>query len=141
MRIGEAKPVKPSFTGFVRTIMDGLILSQACLNGKLDFVAQRPGDKDRADLIRSGNVFVYERNASGIKRWTDVIAWSPSRVLRNFLIYCELEKPFPPGEKKRAIKRKANSLPGVDGLERVDNPRDARSCPFTRATCQPGNQT
>jgi hypothetical protein len=121
MRIGEAKPVAPTFTGFVKTSMDGLILFQACLSGKLDFIAQRPGDKDRGDLIRSGNVFVYERDASGIKRWSDGVAWSPSRILGNFLVYRELDKPFSPGEKKRAIKRKRSSLPGVDGLERVDS--------------------
>jgi hypothetical protein len=74
MRTGEAKPVAPTFTGFVKTSMDGLILFQACLSGKLDFIAQRPGGKDRGDLIRSGNVFVYEGNASGIKRWSDGVA-------------------------------------------------------------------
>jgi hypothetical protein len=41
--------------------------------------------------------------------------------LGNFLVYRELDKPFPPGEKKRAIKRKRSSLPGVDGLKRGDS--------------------
>jgi hypothetical protein len=127
MRIGEAKPMAPTFTGFVKTSMDGLILFQACLSGKLDFIAQRPGDKDRGDLIRSGNVFVYERDASGIKRWSDGVAWSPSRILGNFLVYRELDKPFPPVEKKRAIKRKRSSLPGVDDLERVDPDKQAKT--------------
>jgi hypothetical protein len=95
--------------------MDGLILFQACLSGKLHSIPQHPGDKGRSDVIRSGNVFVYEENASGIKRWTDGVAWSPSRVLGNFLIYRELDKPFPPSKKKRAIKRKRNIVPGVDG--------------------------
>ena len=53
----------------------------------------------------SGNVFVYEEATSGIKRWTDGIPWSPSRILTNFLIYRQLNSPFPPGEKKRATKR------------------------------------
>jgi hypothetical protein len=30
-------------------------LFQACLSGKLHSIPQRPGDKDRSDLIRSGS--------------------------------------------------------------------------------------
>jgi hypothetical protein len=115
MRTGDSKLVAPTFTGIVKTSMDGLILFQACLGGKLHSIPQRPGDKDRSDLVRSGNVFIYEGNASDIKRWTNGVAWSSSRVLGNFLIYRELDKPFPPGEKKRAIKRKRSSLPGIEG--------------------------
>ncbi|KAK3681191.1 Global transcription regulator sge1 [Vermiconidia calcicola] len=92
--------------------MDGLMLFEACLSGKLHHVPRRPHDRERAQLIKSGSIFIYEENASGIKRWTDGVAWSPSRILGNFLIYRELEKPFPPGEKKRAMKRKRSSLPG-----------------------------
>lgn len=102
----------PTFHGFVQNSMDGLILFEACLSGKLHHVPRRPHDRERSSLIKSGNIFIYEENASGIKRWTDGVAWSPSRILGNFLIYRELEKPFPPGEKKRAIKRKRSSLPG-----------------------------
>ncbi|PVH70542.1 hypothetical protein DL98DRAFT_380014, partial [Cadophora sp. DSE1049] len=40
----------------------------------------------------SGNVFIYEEHSSGIKRWTDGVPWSPSRILGNFLVYCELER-------------------------------------------------
>jgi Gti1/Pac2 family transcription factor len=36
--------------------------------------------------------------------------WSPSRILGNFLIYRELDKPFPSGEKRKAIKK---SKPGA----------------------------
>jgi hypothetical protein len=123
MMTGEGKSVAPTFTGSVKTSMDGLILFQACLSGKLHFIPQRPGDKDRGDLIGSGNVFVYEGNASGIKRWTDGVAWSPSHVLGNFSIYRELNRPFPPGEKKLAIKRKHSSRSGVDGPKRGDSAR------------------
>lgn len=82
------------------------MLFEACLSGKLHHVPRRPHDRERNSLIKSGSVFIYEENASGIKRWTDGVAWSPSRILGNFLIYRELEKPFAPGEKKRAMKRK-----------------------------------
>lgn len=32
------------------------------------------------EYIRSGHVFVYSDSESGIKRWTDGISWSPSRI-------------------------------------------------------------
>lgn len=109
---GGAGPLVPTFHGFVHNSMDGLMLFEACLSGKLHHVPRRPHDRERSSLIKSGSIFIYEENASGIKRWTDGVAWSPSRILGNFLIYRELEKPFPPGEKKRAMKRKRTSVPG-----------------------------
>lgn len=102
----SSAPLVPTFNGFVQNSMDGLMLFEACLSGNLHHVPRRPHDRERNALIKSGSIFVYEENASGIKRWTDGVAWSPSRILGNFLIYRELEKPFAPGEKKRAMKRK-----------------------------------
>jgi hypothetical protein len=94
--------------GFVETTMDALIIFQACLDGILQHVARRPHDRERDGLIRSGFMFVYEETTSGIKRWTDGCNWSPSRINNNYLLYRELGKPFPPGEKKKAMKKKAN---------------------------------
>jgi len=113
-------PLVPTFHGFVHNSMDGLVLFEACLSGKLHHVPRRPHDRERGSLIKSGNIFIYEENASGIKRWTDGVAWSPSRILGNFLIYRELDKPFPPGEKKRAMKRKRSSQ-----LDGQSDPRDS----------------
>ncbi|KAL4723739.1 Global transcription regulator sge1 [Fusarium chlamydosporum] len=94
-------PLQPTFQG----TLDAAIVFEACLSGQLSHVARRPHDRERTDLIRSGNVFIYEEHASGIKRWTDSVPWSPSRILGNFLIYRELDRPFPAGEKKRALKK------------------------------------
>ncbi|BCR88976.1 camp independent regulatory protein [Aspergillus chevalieri] len=105
-----AAVLEPTFTGYVATTTDALILFEACLTGVLHHVPRRPHDRERSHLVRSGSVFIYEENSSGIKRWTDGVTWSPSRILGNFLVYRELEKPFPPGEKKRAMK-KANRRP------------------------------
>ncbi|KAI2639528.1 Gti1/Pac2 family-domain-containing protein [Hypomontagnella submonticulosa] len=98
-------PLLPTFHGYIGSTMDALILFEACLTGHLFHVPRRPHDRERAGLIVSGNVFIYEEHSSGIKRWTDGVPWSPSRILGNFLLYRELDKPFQPGEKKRAMKR------------------------------------
>ena len=107
--------LQPTFMGHVATTNDALILFEACLSGQLSHVPRRPHDRERSMLIRSGCIFIYEENASGIKRWTDGVTWSPSRILGNFLIYRELEKPFPPGEKKRAMRKANRSRPNRPG--------------------------
>lgn len=61
-------------------------------------------------MIQSGNTFIYEEKTTGIKRWTDGVIWSPSRILGNFLVYRELDKPFLSGEKRKTIKK---SQPGA----------------------------
>ncbi|ORY69483.1 Gti1/Pac2 family-domain-containing protein [Pseudomassariella vexata] len=98
-------PLQPTFQGYIATTMDALILFEACLTGQMSHVPRRPHDRERNQLIVSGNVFIYEEHSSGIKRWTDGVPWSPSRILGNFLLYRELDKPFQPGEKKRAMKK------------------------------------
>ena len=114
MTTGSAA-LQPTFTGHVATTNDALILFEACLTGQLSHVPRRPHDRERSMLIRSGCVFIYEENASGIKRWTDGVTWSPSRILGNFLVYRELDKPFPPGEKKRAMKKNGRVRPARPG--------------------------
>ena len=110
--MASASPLSPTFYGHIASTQDALLLFEACLSGALNHVARRPHDRERASLIKSGNVFIYEEHSSGIKRWTDGVPWSPSRILGNFLVYRELERPFPPGEKKRAMKRSKRS-PGI----------------------------
>jgi Gti1/Pac2 family transcription factor len=114
--MASASPLSPTFYGHIASTQDALLLFEACLSGALNHVARRPHDRERASLIKSGNVFIYEEHSSGIKRWTDGVPWSPSRILGNFLVYRELERPFPPGEKKRAMKRSKRS-PGISKQE------------------------
>lgn len=107
---GKAPACVPTWRGHIETTKDALLIFEACFNGTLSHCFRRPHDRERNQLIVSGNVFVYEEATSGIKRWTDGIPWSPSRILTNFLIYRQLNSPFPPGEKKRATKRSQRAL-------------------------------
>lgn len=112
MSAGLPPKLAPTFTGFVQNDIDSLVLFEACLRGELHSLPRRPHDGERNQLIKSGNIFVYDEGTSGIKRWTDGLTWSPSRILGNFLIYRQLDKRFSPGEKKRVRKRKHSSLHG-----------------------------
>jgi hypothetical protein len=98
--------MQPTWRGFIHTTRDGLMLLEACLQGVLSHIPRRPHDRERQSIISSGNIFVYEENASGIRRWTDGITWSPSRIMGNFLVYRELRDGHQPGEKKRAAKKR-----------------------------------
>ena len=135
MSSGSAS-LQSTFKGHVATTVDALILFEACLSGNLHHVPRRPHDRERSDLIQSGRVFIYEENASGIKRWTDGVPWSPSRILGNFLVYRELIKPFPPGEKKRATKRgKRATKPGEPyPRQSIDNGTGSPFSPVTPTT-------
>ncbi|KAH6706235.1 Gti1/Pac2 family-domain-containing protein [Leptodontidium sp. MPI-SDFR-AT-0119] len=87
-------------------------LTVSCTKEYLQSPRPSAPNRERASLIKSGNVFVYEEDSSGIKRWTDGVPWSPSRILGDFLVYRELERPFPLGEKRKAMKRSKRS-PGT----------------------------
>jgi hypothetical protein len=61
--------IAPPFIGFIETTYD----------------ARRLNDPEKP-MIHSGAVFLFDEHESGIKRWTDGIVWSPSRILGNFLV-------------------------------------------------------
>ncbi|KJZ73358.1 hypothetical protein HIM_07152 [Hirsutella minnesotensis 3608] len=131
----QSNPLVPTWQGHIASTLDALILFEASLSGIINHVPRRPHDRERQDLIRSGCVFIYEEHSSGIKRWTDGVSWSPSRILGNFLIYRELEKPFPPGEKKRALKKKKCPSGGVQKPDNASRPSISN---FSAASVEPG---
>ncbi|KAL1871585.1 hypothetical protein VTK73DRAFT_1975 [Phialemonium thermophilum] len=98
----------PSWYGYIRTTMDALVIFEACIRKITRTIDRRPHEKEREHLITSGSVLVYSEDTSSIKRWTDGLSWSPSRILGNFLIYRELKCAFPAGEKKKAAKKTQN---------------------------------
>ncbi|KAK0518107.1 Global transcription regulator sge1, partial [Tilletia horrida] len=64
---------------------DALLLFEAVRQNRLPKITRRLREEERAELIRSGAVFVFDEAESGVKRWTDGLYWSPSRILNNFL--------------------------------------------------------
>ncbi|CUM67577.1 uncharacterized protein PRCAT00005277001 [Priceomyces carsonii] len=99
-------PLTPTYHGYIGSTKDGLLIMQAVLNKKLKLAHRRPHDHEKSSLIRSGNIFVFIEAKSGIKRWTDGISWSPSRILGRFLIYRELNKSTYKGREEKKKKRR-----------------------------------
>lgn len=144
MNTGKAPACVPTWRGHIETTKDALLVFEACFNGTLAHCFRRPHDRERNQLIVSGNVFVYEEATSGIKRWTDGIPWSPSRILTNFLIYRQLNSPFPPGEKKRATKRSQRPLKPGDPYPNsspISTPTTDESRPFPPESPNPNVKT
>ncbi|KAJ1971432.1 Global transcription regulator sge1, partial [Dimargaris xerosporica] len=89
---------KETFFGFVETTKDALLLFQAVHRGRLPIVERRFTETEK-QAIRPGSIFIFNERDSGIKRWTDGITWSPSRIEANFLRYQELAEKIPPSQK------------------------------------------
>ncbi len=79
----------PTFYGYIETSYDSLLVLEAVLLGILFPINQRLTTEQRKN-IKSGQVYVFEEQSSGIKRWTEGRSWGPSRILGHFLIYREL---------------------------------------------------
>ena len=121
--------------GFLSELHDALLVVQLCLDDKLPLVRRRLTQQER-EAIRSGSIFAFIESSTPLhgldedasdpsakfgkdwqpmRRWTDGLAWSKSRVQGHFLVYKEVAE-------KRAITAKR---PG--GSDDVDDYSPARS--------------
>lgn len=78
-------PLDPPFRGYIETTFDALLVFEAARRGMIPRVTRRLIERERG-MVQSGAVFVFDEHESGIKRWTDGLVWSPSRILGNFLV-------------------------------------------------------
>lgn len=92
--------IEPTFKGYIEDEQDALLIIQATIDGKLKHIPRRPYEIERSYLISSGNIFVFVEEISGIKRWTDGVTWSPSRITSKFLIYKEIDKTLTSNKNK-----------------------------------------
>lgn len=99
-----SNPDVPPFIGYVETTVHALRLIHAARQGVIPRITRRLNDSERRTMIKSGAVFVFSVEESGIKRWTgilwfrsmraphsdfplwDGLLWSPSRIVGNFLV-------------------------------------------------------
>ncbi|KAJ6624542.1 Gti1/Pac2 family-domain-containing protein [Mycena sp. CBHHK59/15] len=75
----------------VRNAHDAHVVFEATRQGFLRPITRRLDESERATLIQSGAVFVWEESdqAPGLKRWTDGRVWSQSRMREPYLFYDE----------------------------------------------------
>ncbi|KAI0032544.1 Gti1/Pac2 family-domain-containing protein, partial [Vararia minispora EC-137] len=97
------------FTGCVETTTDALRLILAARQGIVPRITRRLNDSERRSMIRSGAIFVFSVEESGIKRWTEGLAWSPSRIVGNFLVYREVTERGSRGNPDRHVNTPGTS--------------------------------
>lgn len=107
---------EPPWSGWIETTGDALIILEAARRGIIPRVTRRPHETERK-MITSGSVFVFDEDESGIKRWTDGLFWSPSRISGNFLLYRETQKKGQGHKSVRKGDRDSDDPDGpIDGL-------------------------
>ncbi|CAE6517161.1 unnamed protein product [Rhizoctonia solani] len=101
----------------VRDARDAQIMFEACRLGLLTPVSRRLNDSERAMFIKSGSVFVWQEadDDIGLKRWTDGLMWSCSRMREPFLFYEEktLGDQLDPNNRARVGTKHAKELPST----------------------------
>jgi len=75
----------------IRDAKDAQTVMEAVRLGILRHVSRRLNESERAAYVRSGSVFVWEESDDdlGLKRWTDGLFWTQSRMKGPFLFYEE----------------------------------------------------
>ena len=61
----------------------------------------RSSDRERTSVVKSGCIFIYAENISGIKHWTDGLTRSLSRILSDFFFHREIDHSLAPEAKGR----------------------------------------
>ncbi|KAI9292738.1 hypothetical protein K502DRAFT_275540, partial [Neoconidiobolus thromboides FSU 785] len=96
-----------TYFGYIKSAAEAVYVVEATRLGNLKSIHQRLTVAQRKN-IRSGSVFVWEQNLSGIQRWTDGKNWSASRYVDHFLVYKEL-KPKPSKDPKKKVNNDLNN--------------------------------
>ncbi|SCZ88069.1 BZ3500_MvSof-1268-A1-R1_Chr2-1g04168 [Microbotryum saponariae] len=79
-----------SYFGTITTVQDAQVILEASKQGILPRVTRRLTDDERIQFVKPGACFCWEEEEAGIRRWTDHIKWTPSRVSGAFLTYLEV---------------------------------------------------
>ncbi|ELA46187.1 hypothetical protein VCUG_02323 [Vavraia culicis subsp. floridensis] len=92
--------------GYIHSYNEASLIVHAVRLGIIEPIKERLSNADREN-IKSGCIFVFIEDDSGIKRWTDGKIWSPSKILGHFLLYKEVPKHL---SKSAIKKRNANAV-------------------------------
>ncbi|CAE6373361.1 unnamed protein product [Rhizoctonia solani] len=90
----------------LKSTKDALLVIEAAERGLFRRLVRRLTEPERAQSIYSGSVLVYDESESHIRRFTDTLVWSPSRIIGNYLVYREMREREP-----RPTSRAGAALP------------------------------
>ncbi|KAF7703838.1 Gluconate transport inducer 1 [Cucumispora dikerogammari] len=81
-----------SLKGYIKTLEDAYLIIHAARLRLIKTIDKRLSDEEKRN-IDSGKIYVFFETPNGIKRWTDGMFWSPSRVKGPFLDYEIIDNP------------------------------------------------
>ncbi|KAF8319384.1 hypothetical protein DL93DRAFT_185194 [Clavulina sp. PMI_390] len=97
-----------------RDMHDAHIVLEAVRLHRLQPVTRRLNEVERMSFIRSGSVFVWEESDddTGLRRWTDGLLWSASRMREPFLFYetRTVVPRYPQGNTPSLVKQTYSAL-------------------------------
>lgn len=67
-------------------MLDKLLVLEACLSGKVHHLPRFPWQQELQHVVRSGNIFVYEKNATDAGEWDDGRHWVFIRYEHGFRV-------------------------------------------------------
>ncbi|KIK58001.1 hypothetical protein GYMLUDRAFT_246378 [Collybiopsis luxurians FD-317 M1] len=102
-------PDVPPFHGYVEATVDALRLLYAAQRGYIPRTTRPLNDPEKKYSIKSGAVFIFSVEESGIKQWIDGVSWSPPHIVGKFAVYKEINEGCGQGSNKE-IKAMHNSL-------------------------------
>ncbi|KAG7444725.1 uncharacterized protein BT62DRAFT_829070, partial [Guyanagaster necrorhizus] len=132
----SSSDVEP-FYGYVETTVNALRLIHAARQGVIPRITRRLNDSERRDMIKSGSVFVFSVEESGIKRWTDGLLWSPSRIVGNFLVYREINERA----SSRGSHRRSYGLEDTQARSLTGHRTSPSQTSIGYKSCSPGGTT
>ena len=121
--------------GYLADLQDALLIVQLCLSDKLPLVSRRLTLFER-ESIRSGSVFAFiesphdgpsgmvtpprkrSKDWQPMRRWTDGLSWSKSRVHGHFLVYKEVAEKRSMGNKRPGMDMETGAMTPPSGAKR-----------------------
>ncbi|PBK62005.1 hypothetical protein ARMSODRAFT_896008 [Armillaria solidipes] len=100
------------FYGYVKMAVNVLHLIHTARQRVIPHITRHLNDLEQWDIIKSGSVFVFSVEESGIKQWTDGLLWPPSRIVGNFLPRSLTHRTSP---SQSSIRYKPSSPNGTTG--------------------------
>lgn len=124
----------PAFIGFVDSTYHALRLINAARQGLIPRITRRLNDSERRTMIKSGAVFVFSVEESGIKRWTGTFTLAGAAAVlllnlsfaRRFAVvpipYCRkfLGEPHQLYLTTERLSNDLGNLPGLQGDKRTE---------------------
>lgn len=105
----------PTYIGRLESNEDVLLLLQGCFSGTLKHSI--PGTQGATSACRSGYIFIWEEQISGVKYWNDGLSWTPVNRDGDFWIRRETTTDY-------GLERKTISIPAQGRFHHLESYED-----------------